>query len=277
MPELTTNSQAATGFRFEIPRFSSTASQLVERLNDEEVKVCEVIQLIECEPTIGSQILSLANSPVFGASRVVSTIGQAIVVLGFRCVAQQAIAASSGALFKSGDEKSARHRTKTYVQSLGTAAVARRLASTTNDADPDEFFLVGIVHDIGKLVLLHHAGEDYTEVLDRYPTEEAIAREMELFGINHMVLGRQCGAAWSLPQHMCASIEDHHLTLDEVSSPLTRTIVGASYLAKKWELGFEHEDFIEEDLCETELDDIQSPDLETLCREDFETLRDICC
>ena len=268
--------EAKAGFQYEIPRFSATASQLVDELGKGDASVPAAIKLIECEPTISSQVLRLANSPIYGASRVITTIGHAIVVLGFRCVAQQAIAAASGALFKSGDSECAEHRLTTYVQSLGVATAARFVANQTKLANPDEAFLSGVVHDVGKLILFEHAGDQYARILDEYPHELSLPPESETYGICHTTLGRQCGVAWSLPHEMCRSIESHHQPLSEVADPLSKTLVCAAYLAKKWEFGFDASVFCEDAELESELADLQTDEMVGNCREEFDAIREIC-
>ncbi|QDV87588.1 HDOD domain-containing protein [Planctomycetes bacterium TBK1r] len=274
--EPTVDCNERANFQFEIPRFSATASQLVETLNQTEANVPAVVQLIECEPTISSQVLGLANSPIYGASRAITTIGHAVVVLGFRCVAQQAIASASGALFKAKDAACQAHRLDTYIQSLGVATTARFIAKRTKTTNPDEAFLCGVVHDIGKLILFQHAGEAYAGMLDESPHEKSLAPEIESYGITHATLGRQCGVAWSLPTQMCITIANHHLPLNEATDPLSRTLICAAYLAKKWQLGFCEDAFSEDSEMESELCDFQDPDLAAECREQFEAIRDIC-
>ncbi|MCA9137564.1 MAG: HDOD domain-containing protein [Planctomycetales bacterium] len=274
--EPTASGKESAKFHFEIPHFSATASQLVDTLNKDNANVPAVVQLIECEPTISSQVLRLANSPIYGASRVITTIGHAIVVLGFRCVAQQAIAAASGALFKADDAACNEHRLETYVQSLAVATTARLVAKQTKISNPDEAFLCGVVHDVGKLILFQHAGEEYAGMLNEAPHEKSLAPEIEAYGITHASLGRQCGVAWSLPTHMCATIADHHLSLKEAADPLSKTLICAAYLAKKWQVGFDEQAFTEDADLENELCNFQDPELAAQCREQFQAIREIC-
>lgn len=274
--EPTVESREKATFSFEIPQFSATASQLVDKLNKGDTNVASVVQLIECEPTISSHVLRLANSPIYGASRAITTIGHAIVVLGFRCVAQQAIAAASGALFKSGSDVCDIHRHDTYVQSLAVATTARLVAQQTKRTNPDEAFLCGVIHDVGKLVLFEHAGTEYTNILDVSPHEKSLGPELDAYGVTHPTLGRQCAMAWSLPHNMCAGIANHHSPLDSVADPLSQTIICAAYLAKKWQVGFDESAFAEDPDMERELCHLHDPELASRCHDQFQAIRDIC-
>lgn len=263
-------------FEFEIPRFSATASQLVNELNDPDVKVPKVVQLIECEPTIGSRVLKMANSPLYGATRAISTIGHAIVILGFRCVSQQAIAAASGDLFKAGTDACKKQRLETYSQSLGIATAARFIAQKTKIANPDEAFLCGVVHDVGKLILFQHACEDYARLLAESPLGDSTDLEIDKYGISHATLGGQCGEAWALPGAICASIANHHLSFSQAQEPLSKVLILSSYLARKWQLGFEEGAFAEDTELESELLQLITDSNESECMEQFEAIREIC-
>ena len=72
--------QAMEGFEF--PQFSSTTSKLVAELNGDHAEVSTIVQLIECEPTVAAKVLKLADSPIYGVNRSVTTIGHAVVLLG---------------------------------------------------------------------------------------------------------------------------------------------------------------------------------------------------
>lgn len=220
--------------------------------------------------------MRLANSPIYGASRVITTVGHAIVVLSFRCVAQQAIAAASGALFRADDAACKEHRLDTYCQSLAVATTARLVAKRTKISNPDEAFLCGVVYDVGKLILFQHAGEEYAGILDQSPHEKSLAPEMDAYGLTHASLGRQCGVAWSLPSDMCATIADHHLSLGAVADPLSKTLICAAYLAKKWQVGFDEDAFSEDEELENEVCNFQDPELAAECREQFQAIREIC-
>ncbi|MEM6365369.1 MAG: HDOD domain-containing protein [Planctomycetota bacterium] len=261
---------------FEVPRFSATASQLVDELNGASPTVPIVVQLIECEPTISSLILRLANSPIYGATRAITSIAHAIVVLGFRSVAQQAIATATGALFTDPHAPCFDARQQTYIESLGVAAAARFIARATNACSPDEAFLCGVIHDVGKLILLQHAGDEYAALLAGHPQGVPLEKEIELFGISHADLGRECCVVWSLPTQLGNAVAEHHGLISEVTDPLSRTLILATYLARKWQLGFIENSLVENEVLETELSAFQNDAMFNQCREQFKMIREIC-
>ena len=247
MSEAAGRSGSTETFQFDLPPFPTTASQLVAELNHPEVQVSRIIQLIECEPTVGSKVIKLANSPLYGASRPITTIGHAIVLLGFKSVSQLALTIATGSVFASKDTACCDARRATYRQSLGVATLARLIASQSKRANPDEAFLSGVMHDIGKIVLFETAGVSYSEMIAGHPTGNTTYLEDDTFGVTHPQLGQTCGRKWGLPSSIVLAIANHHLSLSEVSHPLSETIIAANHFARRWQIGFDTEDAVELD------------------------------
>ena len=231
--------QTEQKFSFDLPPFPATASKLVNEINCPEVKVHRVVELIECEPTIAAKVLQLANSPLYGASRSITAIGHAVVLLGFKSVSQLALTVATGSLFKSGDAACLRAKTETYRQSLGIATVARIYARKTRTANPEEAFLSGIMHDVGKLVLFNEAGEDYAAMLNNSPTGDTCDIELATFGVNHASLGQSCAREWGMPPAIAEAIRNHHCPIQDVIDELTRSLVVAHTLTRAWNIGFD--------------------------------------
>lgn len=277
MPGSSVESQGVTEFQFDLPPFPTTATQLVAELNNPDVQVPKIIQLIECEPTVGSKVINLANSPLYGTSRPITTIGHAIVILGFKSVAQLALTVATGGVFADDGSPCADARRTTYCQSLGVATLARQIAGQSKQANPDEAFLSGVMHDIGKIILFEAAGITYREMIAGDPTGNTTLAESEEFGTTHPELGKCCGRKWGLPNSIVVAIANHHLSLDDTCDPLSETIIAANHFARSWQIGFEPEDVdgfaeqIEGEVCKHIKGDLQAE-----CVEQFAALREIC-
>ena len=262
---------------YELPAFSATANQLVSEINAPEVKTPRVLELIEYEPIISAQILKIANSPLFGSSRPITTIGHAVVILGFRSVSQHAIAAATGELFNSEGGSCVATRKQTYTQSLAVATVGRAIAQQLNLGFPDEAFMCGVLHDIGKLVLLENEGERYESILQQHREFETPAAETEAFGVTHPTIGKCCGNAWGLPGAINLAIANHHHGIHEVSDPLSTAMVLANYYARKWEIGFKEDpDFVAIDALEQALPSEFVENLKAECVDQYDAIREIC-
>ena len=234
----------------EIRPFPATAAQVVSMCSNSESKLSEITQLVECEPAIAIKILSVANSPLYAATRQITSINHAMVVLGYRTVTQLALSVASGPLFTAGDPKLMKHRAQLFNESLGVATVSRIFAETFELVDPSEAFLGGMMLDVGKLYFFDVSPTTYLEILQQGNHQRVVELENEVLGVTHPLVGAQCGRQWGLPAPINCAIKDHHLKLCEVDDQLTKTVLAGDYYARKWEVGFLADQFISCDLIE---------------------------
>ena len=258
---------------FDLPPFPATATQLVTLLNKPNVPVQSVVQLIECEPAIICKVLDLANSPLYGATRAITTIQHAIVLLGLKTVSQLALTVAAGDVFKArtdfGDI-----RERTYSQSLAIATTARAIAKANSIANADEAFLCGVVHDVGKVVLLNSVGDSYANLLSELPEDNTCEQEVTQFGATHAQLGMKCGQTWGMPEPINIAVGNHHLSADSIDDGLSKTIIHAVRLTREWGIGFDRleRDADMEVASEWEFSD----ETRDACIEQFEAIRNIC-
>jgi putative nucleotidyltransferase with HDIG domain len=214
----------------------ATALQIMKACRNEELNVQELIQLVECDAAISSRVLSMVNGSMFGYSREISSIDQAVVVLGFKSLSQMAVSIASQKVFSEG-ELAVAARTQLYGHSLGCAAVARILANRFGlQSDSGAAFLAGMLHDVGKLVFLDVAPNVYVDMQNQ-PDSRLVEQEQQAFGIDHATVGEKFGELWGLPSAINQAIATHHCKMDETTLPLSRITSLANELAKNWGVG----------------------------------------
>ncbi len=218
-----------------LPPFPAMASRILMECQKPDVDTRTVAQLIECEPAICSKLIQMANSPMFGASSPIGSISHAIVLLGFKTVSQMAISIATGSLFDHGDPSLAKHRRQTFRQSLACAVTSRVLAEEIK-ANPNEAFLGGVVHDVGKLVFFEVAPSQFCEMLESEKSGNTTTLEMEAFGIDHAEVGKRCGANWGFPANINRAIKFHHSIPSEESRALSIAIMAGNYYSQHWDL-----------------------------------------
>ncbi|MGB7344987.1 MAG: HDOD domain-containing protein [Pirellulaceae bacterium] len=277
MSEATHETTTETEFEFDLPPFPATAAELVSALNGADSPVSRIIELIECEPKIGARVLNMANSPLYGATRSIATIGHAVVILGFKSVSNLALSAAAGETFEQGDPACAAIRQETYCQSLAIGTLARLIARTSGSCNPDECFLTGVMHDIGKLVLLGTGGTEYASIIGNDELGDTTRQELQRYGATHPGLGKTCGQRWGLPPSIIAAISSHHETIDCVTAPTSVAVVAANYAARRWQIGFDTETAVQPiTQLDDYLDSLGDPDLPAKSMEQFDTIREIC-
>lgn len=257
--------------------FPATAARILEIAGTPDCDVKELTQLLECEPTVASKILAMANSPLFGVAREINSIAHSIVRLGFRSVAQLAVSVFSKQLFDEGDPGVADQRKRVFRQSLATATVAKLLSQKYRLASPDQAFLAGVMHDIGRLVYFDLVPETYVALLSDTPDGETTEAETKQFGIDHAQVGFECGRKWGLPSAINDAIAMHHHPIQDVPGELAKVLIVANYFARLWQVGFQ----LDEQLptcaaCEQIIEAAEHEEMARVCGESFTSLEQIC-
>lgn len=201
-----------------------------------------LIEMIQCEPSLVSRILSLVNSSVYGYTREISSINQAVVVLGFRKLSELVTATAAKQIFEI-DPASQAIGIKIFEHSLACASAARVMFQhqfAGSDAGPA--FLAGLLHDVGKLFLfdlapvaygqLHYEGSPPLNV-------SSIRCEREWFGRCHAELGSHFALASGLPSVIRTAIEQHHSKDSnlETQTELAANTELANAVVKVWRIG----------------------------------------
>ena len=261
-----------------LPPFPGIAMQIMTECEKPDSSAKHVIPLIECDPAIGIKVLELANSPLYGSSRPITTIAHSVVLLGFQAVSNLAISVAVSGAFEEGDSKHSNLRNDIFRQSIACATTSRVIAKTLNTSGCDEAFFSGIVHDIGKLVLLKTVPDLYLEVLANIPFGNSTFLEDEFIGITHTQLGETCGKKWRLPATINFAIANHHNPLDDSQNELVNTLILANYMIGKWGIGFDNAQFdapLIEEIEQFVSSEIQS-DIRKTCTDQYEAVIEIC-
>jgi HD-like signal output (HDOD) protein len=136
-----------------IPTLPSVLGELSRRLEDSKTSSDELAQVIQKDQSISSKVLKLVNSPFYGYAGKIHSIQQGIMILGFNAVKNLVLSTSVLEAFKGVKSGDGFRIEDLWVHSAATSAAAKTLAESSRLADPDEAFVTGLLHDIGKVVL----------------------------------------------------------------------------------------------------------------------------
>ena len=169
----------------------------------------QVRDLIEEDPALAARILRVANSVAFQTRMPCVSIQDAIVRMGARAVTD--LSSGLAAMTAFSDLKGAGTAVREHC--VGAAAIVRALAFRMSDAAaPAVAFLAGLLHDIGKLLIMQTRHQSYAELLkDAVGTADQIhLQEREFLGYDHAVLGGHVLAKWGLPHPVPLVVAWHH-------------------------------------------------------------------
>jgi putative nucleotidyltransferase with HDIG domain len=192
----------------ELPVFHPVALKLQRMLTDRDFTVDGVALVANEDPALASQMLKMANSPMYMGRTRVATIREVVIRLGAHQVINIAITVSQAAAHASGNPVVDRYMKALWQHSYGAALGARWLAQNCGMRGVvDESYLAALLHDIGKLFLLKAVerlvGAGVMESLD----DELIA---VVFEEMHVELGVRLVQHWNFPAMYCDAIRWHH-------------------------------------------------------------------
>jgi HD-like signal output (HDOD) protein/GGDEF domain-containing protein len=193
----------------EIPSLPRAALKILELVQDPEVDLQKLGRVIEMDPGLTSKIVRLSNSSLFGLSRAVSSIHQALVVLGLRTVK---IAALSFTLVDALPQGRGGVQLAAAWRRIIINAMGCRLISRLFGMDSEEAFLAGMMQDIGVLILAKNNPEAYEVIHERALKEGTPISEleMELLGTTHSEVGARLLDAWGMPPMLAEAVARHH-------------------------------------------------------------------
>jgi len=190
-----------------------TASvDLVRLVQEPDAPNSKLAWAIEYDPSLTSNLLRLANSAYFGFSRTVSTVRDAIFLLG-RNETFQLVAASVVGKMK---QKSVRgyglSPGELWAHHMGVAVVSRRLGEALHPKIPSYTFTAGLLHDMGKIVLGTFGEVDPEPIMELAEREQTdlVSAERLILGIDHAEVGARLLESWNVPDYLVEAVRWHH-------------------------------------------------------------------
>jgi signal transduction histidine kinase/HD-like signal output (HDOD) protein/ActR/RegA family two-component response regulator len=201
-----------------IPTLPAIAMEAIRLMEGNQSNFSSIAELLQNDQVLSGRILHYANSAFAGSRSEITTIARAISLLGFTTVRSIILSAS---VFDCFSDRLANRRddlVKFWLHSIGVAVCAEILATRLGFAQPDEAYLAGLVHDIGKLVCFLHLPEGFMTVcreLEKqggYGIEAPLALEVEeeLMGITHSEVGKLVATQWQFPVSLVKAMWLHH-------------------------------------------------------------------
>lgn len=218
-----------------LPSLPTVVGELSRRLSSEDAAPADIARLLSHDQALTARVLKLANSAFYAPREPVRSVRQAVVMLGLSTVRSITLKASVLSAFPVAEAR------PFWLHSLGTACAARAVARLAGLAPEDDAFVMGLLHDIGKIALAEHLPEAYAKVRARVAAEGGLLRDAELavLACDHAVVGRFLCSHWSLPIEFREAIGGHHdLALcAPVHRPWAACVHLADILARRLEIG----------------------------------------
>ncbi|OQX86235.1 MAG: hypothetical protein B6D63_00395 [Candidatus Latescibacteria bacterium 4484_7] len=231
----------------DLPPMPYVARKVMEIVGDSSASAQDLQEVISKDQGLTSQILKIANSALYARSRKIETLTDAIVMLGFNTIKSLSVMNATKNLYKfmnKGKVFGLKDKLL-WEHSVGAALTARAVAQKINSRFVEQAFLGGLLHDIGKLVLLQKVPEIFDSVIEEvYNTGRHFSEvEMEKLGFTHAEVGAHLMGKWKFTGDFEEAVRNHHaVTSDlQVESQLVYYIDFANRICHKLGIGFINE------------------------------------
>jgi two-component system, cell cycle response regulator len=193
-----------------LPTLPAIAIQVLEMAQSEDVDIAEIARVISRDPAISSKILRTVNSSFYGRSQSVSQVSQALVILGLQSVKSLVLGFSLVGNLKQSKPSGFSHL-EYWKRSIYAATAAKVIAASVDIVQAEECFLVGLLQDIGMLVLDQVLKEEYGVVCARARThKDLVEAERASLQSTHAEVSGMLAEMWKLPPLLALPMRYHH-------------------------------------------------------------------
>lgn len=217
-----------------IPSLPHVLLQLIRVCNEENNGLNDLSRIIEKDPGLTGRVLKVVNSAYYSPSNRLKTVNAAVRFLGSNAIRNIAICSSVHTVLHGVHTKSAFNIKQFWWHSLRCAILAKLMAKKTRYRDPDEAFLSGMLHDIGKIVLWINFPEPYARILSMHQEnpQSILAEEMRM-AASHAEIGAGLLKKWNFPSFVVDAVLYHHAPPNEISNslPLIKLVYVANALS----------------------------------------------
>lgn len=225
-----------------IPSLGSCAGVLDEIetiLANPQCTLTDVGEAIEKDPDLTARLLRLGNSSFFGFPTRIETVSETINLIGIQQV-QDLIAVSTVVEMFEGVSADLVNMESFWKHSLACGIAARALALARRVPKPEKYFVGGLLHDVGRLVIYLQSPERARQVFAAREKRPMLLRdaEVEVLGFDHAEVGGVLLKAWNYPSNLIQTVRHHHQPLQAGSFQLEASLIHvADYVVNAMQLG----------------------------------------
>ncbi|PKN23124.1 MAG: hypothetical protein CVU68_02140 [Deltaproteobacteria bacterium HGW-Deltaproteobacteria-3] len=225
----------------DLPTISAVANEINACDKNDSLTAKSLGTIISRDPALTATVLKLANSAYYGMAREITSTERAVTILGFDTIKSLALAISVFHVFKN-QEGQLFDLKGLWYHSLAVGLAAKHLALhspilTCDKALPEQAFICGILHDIGKIAFAQNLPTELAEILKQTRSGNLAQHEIEksILGFNHQKAGQAMADAWNFPVDYQTVIRMHHApsAAPAGDNPKIAALIMAVYLGNK--------------------------------------------
>lgn len=193
------------------PGMPVTAAKLLPLLDNPDSTPSDIESILKYDPGLTANILKLTNSAYFGIPTRVSSVKQAIILLGWKRLLQVVMTICMSPLMKKAIPGYDLSREGLWRHSIAVSVAAEILVKALKIPDAEEVFTAALLHDVGKLILGRFVKEDLEQIKTMVMKGISFdVAESMVLGTNHAEIGAQILQKWSFPSELVNAVQWHH-------------------------------------------------------------------
>jgi len=203
-----------------------TFHRLQEVVDNPDSSMSDIGEVLMSDQALSARILQLANCSFYGFPSRIETVSHAVTMIG----AEQMIALVQGTCVASiftNVPPEIVDMESFWKHSIACGITARLIAARRREANTERFFLLGLLHDIGRLVIFQHLPEESARIIEQAARERRLLTGIERtrLGFDHAEVGHELLKIWKLPARLCEPIKMHHNTRETSVYPVETAIL----------------------------------------------------
>jgi putative nucleotidyltransferase with HDIG domain len=227
-----------------MPPLPVTVSKVLEICNNPKTSPVDLNQVISLDPVLMGKVMRLINSAYYSLPNQITSLVRAIIMLGINTVKNLALSTAVLSNLGKASDFQALNMEGFWRHSIAVGVTAKLIASKRNmDVKlREEYFIAGLLHDIGKIPLNNRMAEEYVQAVsltdrDHIPLYQS---EERLLTVHHATVGKLIVENWHLGENLSDAVTFHHNLADYTGShrELVLTVAVANLFSNTYELGF---------------------------------------
>ncbi len=200
--------------------------QINKLTQNQNSTVADIARIAETDIGLSSRLLRIVNSPYYGFPSNINSIPRAIAIIGTQDLRDLALATTTIDLFANMHNKQ-NHIKQLWRQCLYCAVISKMLAEALGEQHTEQFFVSGLLHDIGRLILYQAAPEAGHQLLRQNLAvdDDILTAEESLFGFSHTEVGSCLVRKWNLPDNIIEVTACHHTPEEAHQFPMETAII----------------------------------------------------
>ena len=190
----------------DLPPMPTVASRAIGLVEDPDCTASELTKILSTDTALAARVLKIANSAMFARQREITTLGQAIMVIGFKSLKGVIVAAT----LRQFQKKFGPTERLIWEGSMCSGMAASAIARSLRKKYVEEIFLLGLLHSLGQIVLLFQSNtaKEYKMVLEEIASSSCdfVTAEQDVYGFAHPLIGALVAKKWNFSNDSCQAI-----------------------------------------------------------------------